>query len=46
VLRLRPNGVSSHRRVINAVARAEPDRLGEESAKQVFQNFEIGIFLI
>jgi hypothetical protein len=45
VLRLGPSGVSSHRRVITAVARAEPDRLGEENAKQVFQNFEIGMFL-
>jgi hypothetical protein len=45
VLRLGPSGVSAHRRVITAVARAEPDRLGEENAKQVFQNFEIGMFL-
>lgn len=45
VLRLGPTGVSAHRRVITAVARAEPDRLGEENAKQVFQNFEIGMFL-
>ncbi|KAE8038691.1 hypothetical protein FH972_011170 [Carpinus fangiana] len=34
VLRLGPSRVSAHRRVVTSVARAEPDRLGEENAKQ------------
>lgn len=34
LLRLGANRVSAHRRVITAVARAEPDRLDEENTKQ------------